>query len=71
MEIEISKLRENTGSVTQKLREMPIGEENAEEVNMMDAANIRGLITQIHRSNQGYKFTTCKTSTGIKVWRLA
>lgn len=70
MEIEVSELRENTGSITDNLRNMPIGEENAKDIPLADAANIRGLITQIHKKGD-HKFSTVKTDTGIKVWRTA
>lgn len=70
MEEVSSELRKNTGTVTNNLRAMEIGEEHAIDILLQDAANIRGLITQIHNSGKGFKFSTKKTDTGIKVWRV-
>jgi hypothetical protein len=81
MEETISNLRKNTGSVSGNLRGMPIGKDSAIEVPLCDAARIRGLITQIHKSktgiNAGLKFGTEAVYdingniTGILVWREA
>lgn len=81
MEIAKAKYRENTGSISGNLRSMPIGEINKEFIPLVDAARVRGLITQMHNTNDaginaGIKFKTeagtdSEGNPGIYVWRLS
>jgi len=70
MEIEIEKLRKNTGTISVKLREMPIGEQHAFFVDIIDAGSARTTISNIKSANSKFRFKTEKTEGGILVWRL-
>jgi uncharacterized protein (DUF2249 family) len=70
MNISSEKIRNNTGTITGKLRDLEPGLQYALDVDLVDAASVRTLITNLHGSTNK-KFKTEKTATGIKAWRLS